>query len=191
MEGDLFARFPASGKFSVIYADPPWKYSAPPPRAGHAHAAKIYRCLSRKQLEMLPVASLAADDCVLLLWSTVTHLEQALHLMRHWGFDYRGIFINWVKLTKRGNPHSMPGPYSRCGSELLLLGMKGRARSVLRPKVKSKQQVLMAPVGKHSAKPALVRDRIDEIFAGQKIELFARDAPERKDWHYWGDQCQE
>lgn len=49
----------------------------------------------------------------------------------------------------------------------------------------------MEPIGKHSAKPPVVRDKIVELLGADKhslsrIELFARDTAEG--WDCWGNE---
>ena len=45
-------------------------------------------------------------------------------------------------------------------------------------------QVVMTPVGEHSAKPDEVRQRIERLVVGSYLELFAR--TERPGWVSWG-----
>jgi MT-A70 protein len=47
-------------------------------------------------------------------------------------------------------------------------------------------QVIMAPVGEHSAKPGEVHDRIERLVAGPYLELFARQ--EHLGWVTWGNE---
>lgn len=186
-ETPLFVDFP-EGTYSVIYLDPPWKYKTSPPCAQSAAASKMYPCLSHSELETLPVESIAAEDSALLVWATSTHLEQAINLMKHWGFEYKSVFFNWVKTTSKGNLRTMAGYYTRCGSELLLLGTRGKISKVRNFRNIPPSQILMEPVGRHSAKPLVVRDLIDGIFIGDKIELFARSSEKRKGWDFWGNE---
>ena len=53
-------------KYEMIYADPPWRY-----RSGKVQGAAInhYATMSDEELYQLPVAEIAADNCVLLLWA--------------------------------------------------------------------------------------------------------------------------
>ena len=47
----------------------------------------------------------------------------------------------------------------------------------------------MEPIGEHSAKPPIVRDKIVELMGGErksKIELFARQTVEG--WDCWGNE---
>ena len=60
----------------------------------------------------------AAKDCVLFLWATVPMLDQAIDIMRAWGFAY-GSLIVWVK-DRTGT-----GYWTLNCAELLLIGTRG------------------------------------------------------------------
>ena len=45
--------------------------------------------MSIDELCALPVAELAANDCVLFLWATFPQLPEALQLIKAWGFRYK------------------------------------------------------------------------------------------------------
>jgi N6-adenosine-specific RNA methylase IME4 len=48
-------------------------------------------------------------------------------------------------------------------------------------------QLIFEPVGRHSAKPAVVRDRICELLGNRpRIELFAREST--PGWDVWGNE---
>ena len=53
---------------------------------------------------------------------------------------------------------------------------------------KSVKQIVMAPRGRHSAKPAEVRDRIVSLMGEdtERIELFARNYADG--WDCWGNE---
>ncbi len=106
-------------------------------------------------------------------------------LIEAWGFEYATVAFVWDQ--KRTNP----GYYTLSQAEFCVVAKRGRipqprgARNV-------RQWVDFPDViteirGKHSAKPAVVRARIAEMFPTQrKIELFAR---ERVDgWDGWGKE---
>ena len=81
------AKAPAwpSGKYRVIYADPPWQYSntmAPE----FVEQADHYPTMTPAEISALPVEALAEDNAVLFLWATSPILREALDVMRVWGF---------------------------------------------------------------------------------------------------------
>jgi len=76
------------------------------------------------------------------------------------------------------------------GSEIVLLGTKGKMTQHL--KSRKVRQLQEAPRERtiHSRKPQLIRDRIVEMFGNElpKIELFAREVPEG--WDVWGNEVE-
>ena len=60
-------------KYSVIYSDPPWLFSA----GGNRNATRYYDCMKIEDIAALPVQDWAADDCALFMWVTFPKLHQA------------------------------------------------------------------------------------------------------------------
>jgi 5-methylcytosine-specific restriction endonuclease McrA len=59
-----------SGGFDLICADPPWSFENWS-KAGEVKNAKAqYDCTPLEWIKSLPVAALAANDCLLWLWAT-------------------------------------------------------------------------------------------------------------------------
>jgi N6-adenosine-specific RNA methylase IME4 len=74
------------------------------------------------------------------------------------------------------------GNYTRANAELCLLATKGHPKRI----AADVNQVIMAPVGAHSAKPEEVRKRIERLYRGPYLELYARrDVP---GWTTWGNE---
>ena len=164
----------ATGTFSVVYADPPWRYEhAEPTRA----IENNYPTMSLDEIKALDVP--AADDAVLFLWATSPLLDQSLEVMRAWGFEYRTCMV-WVK-DRIGM-----GYYARQRHELLLIGRKGSLR-VPDPEDRP-DSVVMAARGQHSAKPDAFYTLIERMYPGERyVELFARRPRDR--WAAWGNQA--
>ena len=76
------------GQYSVIYADPPWRYAQ---KGLQGAAEKHYPTMGIDELCTLPVADLAAPDSVLFLWATFPQLAEALRLIKAWGFTYKSV----------------------------------------------------------------------------------------------------
>ena len=90
----------------------------------------------------------------------------------------------WVKQKPGGNGlrHSGNGYWTIANSEACLIATKG---SPLRL-ANDVHQVVMAPVREHSGKPEEVRQRIERLFPGPYLELYARKpAP---GWTCWGNE---
>jgi N6-adenosine-specific RNA methylase IME4 len=162
-----------SGKFPVLYADPPWSYRNARSRGA---ACGHYPTMETEAIASLPVDGVSATNAVLFLWATNPNLEEALLVMRAWGFAYKTNFV-WTK------HHFGTGFYCRGQHELLLLGVKGA--QMCPPKAQRPSSWINAKRGKHSEKPAAVYDLIETMYPTlPKLELFAR--KRRQGWTAWG-----
>ena len=171
------------GKYSVIYADPPWRYDD----GGNPHGGVDgqYPTMDLDEIKELPINKISADPGILLLWATFPKLPEAFEVIRAWGFTYRTLGFSWIKTNADGTPFFGAGYYSRSNCEVCLLSVKGDAHSLV--KSNSVSSVVMSPRKNHSHKPDVVRDRIVELFGDvPRIELFSRDTI--PGWNCWGDQ---
>jgi N6-adenosine-specific RNA methylase IME4 len=171
--------------YSVIYADPPWAWSKTPliDRGSARAVEKEYPTMQPDEIMALPVVSIAEPRSVLFLWATSPKMPLAFEVMKAWGFEFKSIAFVWVKKNKIADSNFVGmGFYTRQNAEFVLLGTRG---SPSLPRMdKGVQQIIEAPVSRHSEKPEEVRRRIDRLFKGGRIELFARcGAPS---WDAWG-----
>lgn len=180
------------GKFSVIYADPPWSYTDKSTSGGHwAGAENHYGTLSIDdicafQIQNRPVVDWAADDALLFLWVTFPLLYEALPVFEAWGFQYKTCAFTWVKTDANGGTYMGLGNYTRGNAELCLLGRRGKG---IRRQSAAIKQVIMAPRLDHSRKPAAAREGIDALVGDvAKLELFGRE--QMPGWTVVGNQVQ-
>ena len=173
-------------KYQIIYADPCWDYKGQKQHNGKGGqetggAVKHYPTMTLKELKLLNVQELADDDCLLFMWSSSPHLDQAIELMKAWGFDYKTIAFVWNKM--RVNPSF----YTMSQIEICIVGKKGR---IPKPRgARNIRQYVEHQREKHSKKPDSVRLRIEEMFPSQKkIELFARE--KAQGWDAWGNEIE-
>jgi N6-adenosine-specific RNA methylase IME4 len=162
----------------VILADPPWRFEPYSRDTGMDRAAdNHYPTMTLDEICAVAVAgTIAADDCVLFLWTTLPMQRLAHTVMEAWGFDYRTGFV-WVK-DRIGT-----GYWNRSRHEVLLLGVRGHP--VAPAPGTQPDSVIERPVGAHSAKPAVVHELVEAMFpSAAKIELFARRP--RAGWDAWG-----
>ena len=171
-------------KYNIIYADPPWRYSD---GGCNGAAENHYSTMSIADICTLPVKDIAADDCVLFLWTTYPMLLEAMELMTAWGFKYKSIAFQWLKLNKSGKGFYFGlGRWTRGNTEPCLIGVRGKPYKFVQSKAIS--QIVEYPVTRHSAKPPLVRDKIIELMGDMpRIELFARDGA--AGWDCWGNEA--
>jgi N6-adenosine-specific RNA methylase IME4/ParB-like chromosome segregation protein Spo0J len=186
---DIAAMVAAGRKFKVIYADPPWSFEVYSGKGKQRSAERHYDTSSLEAIKALPVAPLAADDCALFLWGVWPELPGALDVIRAWGFEYKTVAFVWVKMTNGEGVepdgkglHWGMGYWTRANTEFCLLATKGAPLRL----AADVHQVVLAPVGEHSAKPEEVRMRIERLLAGPYLELFAREP--HPYWCVWGDE---
>lgn len=140
-------------------------------------AIRHYPTVKLADLKRLGVPGIAAADCLLFMWTTNPHLDQAVELGKAWGFSWATVAFVWDK--QRVNP----GFYTLSQCELCLVFKRGRIPT---PRgARNIRQMVRSKRGAHSQKPDEVRRRIEAMFPAQtKIELFAREKAEG--WASWG-----
>ena len=111
-----------TGTYEIIYADPPWRYSA---KKVQGAAENHYPTMSIDELCALPVAELAAKDSALFMWATFPQLPEALRLIRAWGFTYKSVAFVWLKKNKKADSWFYGlGFWTRANAEVCLLATK-------------------------------------------------------------------
>ncbi len=174
-----------TGKYRVIYADPPWKYGdalmISKDGIGESYGPAIahYPAMSIAELCALPIKDIAEPDAVLFMWVTSPLLEEAFPVIAAWGFKYKASFV-WDKIK-----HNM-GHYNSVRHEFLLVCTRGSCQPDERQLFDSVQSIERT---EHSTKPEEFRTIIDTIYPhGERIELFARRAA--VGWQTWGNEVE-
>jgi len=173
-------------KYSLIYADPPWSFDNKKTGGSmKSGASQKYDVMTMDKLKRLDVESIAADDCVLVMWWVGSMPKEALDLVEAWGFTLKTMtgFV-WRKLTTKGNPDFGMGHWTRAGSECALIATRGRPKRVS-ASVRSVHEINKS---KHSAKPNEFRDLLVELCGDvPRVELFSRG--NYGGWDVFGNQC--
>lgn len=198
---DYFKDLP-KGHFKAILADPPWAfqawysggwrtrpdgtryYSSASPRSAR------YDTMHVDDICAMPVADLAADDCVLFLWGCWPMLKEAIAVVDAWGFKHKSCAFVWMKANTQqidlfrddADPDMLMGYWTRANSEFCLLGTRGKPKR----QAADVRQGIIEPRREHSRKPDCVHERIERLVAGPYLELFARQ--KRPNWTVWGNQ---
>ncbi len=182
---------PQAGRYQAILADPPWKYAMwEGSDAANGVATAHYQTAAVGDLGLLPVADLAAKNCVLFIWITWPLLPDCLDLISRWGFTYKTCAFSWMKadasqldmLRDDMTAYMGLGMWTRANSEVCLLATRGKPKR-LNADVR---QGIIAPRREHSRKPDGVHERIERLVAGPYVELFARQ--QRPGWDCWGNE---
>lgn len=172
----------APGAYSLIMADPPWSFRTYSPKGWGKSAQKHYAVMTMVDIAALPVASLAAPDCLVWLWGTAPMLDQQIDILKGWGARYISHGV-WCKTTGSGGLAFGTGYSFRNAHENIILGAFGR------PKIASRsvRSVLMAPVREHSRKPDVAYVAARQMMPhGRAIDLFSRET--RDGWDAWGGE---
>lgn len=185
---------------SLIVADCPWKFGDKLPGTKRG-AERNYRVLTVDELcayeipmgdTLWSVANCPGimPSAILCFWRVASMQEEALRVMRAWGFTCKSEIV-WRKRTKNGKRHFGMGRYVRMEHEVCLIGARGAALSLVQRK--NVRSTFAAPMpldaeGRviHSAKPDRFFQIVERLFAGPRLELFAR--KRREGWIQYGDQ---
>ena len=169
--------------FQCIVADPPWEYpegfatSSHNRRTGWIGPQKTkplpYPSMTLDEIKALPVASLAAKDCRLWMWTTNKYLPDAFGVLDAWGFRYCQTLV-WHK----SDCSPLSGSVAPTSAEFLIVGVRGKPALEKRL---SAAVVKLPQSKKHSRKPKEWRWLIEQASPGPRLEMFARQkAP---GWH--------
>ena len=175
-----------SKKYNIIYADPPWSYQNGGVPQGGVNAQ--YKTMKLQDIKDLPIDEISEDISVLFMWATFPQLQEALEVIKAWGFTYKTLGFSWIKTNKNnGEPFFGIGYYAKSNCEVCLMATKGKAHSLVKSnKVSS---VLIHKRTKHSKKPDIVAEKIVELFGDiPRIELFARD--KKEGWDVFGNEVE-
>ena len=159
-------------KYTVVYADPPWYYRDKA-QAGKRGVEFKYPVMRIKDIKDLPVKDIVKDNSILFLWVTFPQLQNGLDVIDSWGFKYKTLGFNWIKMNKKSwTPFWGMGSYTRSNPEVCLIGTKGKTKNLI--KRHNIHSVIQWPISTHSKKPDIVREKI-ELLCGdvKRIELFA------------------
>ncbi len=166
------------GPFSLIYADPPWRWEhfgqdeSVNEKGASRTPEQHYKTLTDEEIMAfkvrgMRVADIAHEDAALLLWCTSSNVHRALEIMKWWEFEFKASAV-WVK-DKGGM-----GLIFRNWHEILLYGTRGKMPG---PQYQP-PSVFKYPRGKHSAKPPEIRKEIEKMYPdfdkATRLELFAR-----------------
>ena len=171
-------------KYSIIYADPPWRYKVYSEKGLGRSAEKHYPTMKLEKIQALPVARYADDNCVLFMWTTIPFLHECFSVMKAWGFSYKTVAFVWIKQNRKSDGLFWGmGHWTRSNAELCMLATKGFPKRVSA----SVHQVIISHIENHSKKPEEARRRIVKLIGDlPRIELFARQRV--PGWDVWGNE---
>lgn len=188
-------------RYEFITADPPWSFKTYSDKGKDKSPEKHYATMTLDDIAALDIQQIATKDCILGLWATWPLLPEAIEVGRAWGFTYKTALFVWVKQTVNGELFMGLGYTTRANSEPCLLFTRGNPGKYVqdkgvhqiietsdRPTLPGFDDVIYAPVGRHSAKPEAFYRRVDRLFYSSvnKIEVFGR--CRRAGWSVLGNE---
>ena len=168
-------------RYSIYYADPPWKYEVWSEETGMDRSAENhYPTMEVEEIVALFHRLGIADPeypAIMFLWCTNAGLrKQGIRVLEECGFDYVHHWV-WDKVHQ-GNGH-----WGFDCHECLLIGRRGDVVPPL--KGSQPRTIYQEAKGRHSAKPAYFAETIERIWPDlPKLELFCRSP--RPGWDAWG-----
>lgn len=182
--------------FAVITADPPWGFNDRLDSTGKTRgAANHYSTLTVAELCAFPLPPLA-KDAHLFLWRVSSMQQEALDVVRAWGFVVKSEIV-WLKRTKYGKRHFGMGRHVRLEHEVALICTRGDGAGIKHRGVRSTFTTELyldddgggsfeAAIGRHSEKPEEFFRIVEDLTPGPYVELFAR--KRRPGWTCLGNE---
>lgn len=173
----------AAGPYSVVLADPPWRFRKWSDTNDAKSARRHYDLMTLDEICALPVRDIVADNAALFIWATWPTIFQTQQVIEAWGFKYSGLAWEWIKQNPKTGKYSFGTGYgTRKNLEPCLLARRGQ------PKLKSKsvRDFMFAARREHSRKPDAQYERIEQMYDGRYMEIFARQV--WPGWSQYGDQ---
>jgi N6-adenosine-specific RNA methylase IME4 len=167
--------------YKVVYADPPWNFKTYSAKGEGRSAKRHYPTLDIE--EICRLGAVTAPDCTLFMWTTWPHLEHALFVGKQWGFTYKGLGFDWMKTNQDGSLYMGMGYVTRQNPEPCLRFTKGNPGL---PKARNVMAAILEARREHSRKPDCVYERIETLYDGPYLELFAR--TKREGWDQFGNE---
>jgi len=161
-----------TGDFDVVVVDPPWKVNFDyKPDHYMGRVANPYPEMTVEQIKNIELP--VKEDSILWLWTTHSQIWGAIEILKHWGYEYKGI-LTW-------NKESMGiGKWLRKQCEFCLLGIKGHpiwtATDV--------RDIITEQKTSHSTKPESFYKIVEDNCVGRKLDYFAR--KKREGWEVYG-----
>jgi N6-adenosine-specific RNA methylase IME4 len=185
---DLQALIASGFRAGVIAIDPPWPFEGFSERANRM-VTDHYETMSLDEIKALPIRQLAAKNSAIFCWLIWPFMPIWPEVLEAWGVTFSGLAFDWVKLNPKGKGlHWGQGYATHANSEPCVLAKIGKplrldagVHSVIMD-----DSVIMAPVGAHSEKPDEAYARMQRLYGGPYLELFARKP--RPGWMTWGNE---
>lgn len=165
--------------YRVLVADPPWPFRDSLPGRSRG-AGKNYNLLTLEEIQKFKLPTMKFNSW-LFLWRVSSMQEEALKVVRTWGFTPKAELV-WNKLTSKGLNWFGMGHYLRASHESCIVAIRGRVV----PRVRNIRSTFADTSLGHSRKPEMFYNIVEKLSDGPYCELFAR--RKREGWDCFGDE---
>lgn len=173
----------AAMKYGVILIDPPYDHVTWSDKGQGRSPSQHYDTMSIDEICALPVEKYAADDCALFLWIRWPQIFDAERFIEAWGFKYSGLAWEWIKRNDITGKFAFgTGHGTRKNLEPCLLARRGSPKRL----DARCRDFIVSPRREHSRKPDVQYERIERMFRGPYLEMFARQ--QWPGWDSWGNE---
>ncbi len=179
--------FNTDKKYSIIYADPPWKQSKGGKKSVRKNSSGKpldYQTISLEEIKshLQQATSLTTENSILFLWTIDKYLFEAQKIAEDLGYKLHARMI-WNKVT------GIPAAFTiRYGHEYLLYMYKGKLLPVAKEERGKIHSVFTERVTRHSQKPQIAYEIIERLYPHRcRLEMYARNY--RENWDCWGNEC--
>ena len=181
-EGSPFASLPG-GYFGSILIDPPFDFATRSEKGQGKSPSMHYPCMPVDEIAALPVEELGASDSALFAWIPCPHTCVIQRLMAAWGYEFSGLAWSWFKYNRKTDKFAFgTGFTTRKNVELCWLGLRGSPERLRN----TERDFIISPRRTHSRKPDEQYAKVERLYPGPYLELFARQR--WPSWTSWGDQ---
>lgn len=189
-----FAKLPHYGGYGIGYIDPPWPFRTRSEKGKGRSPEKHYPVMTINQIKELPIRSLIGKDGVIAMWvpSPLVAIGTHVEVFHAWNARPSSLGWCWAKtkrnegdalfLSGKNSFHMGLGYSTRKNVELCFIGIIGKPPRLAR----NVRELIISPVREHSRKPDIVRDELQRLYPGPRVEIFARER--FAGWDAWGNE---
>lgn len=162
--------------YQTVVADPPWPSMHQRSTYHRGKPERHYPTMPVDEIAALPVTEWAAPDAHLWLWGVNRLMEDAYRVVRAWGFTPMSL-LTWCK------PGPGMGYYLRSNTEHCIFATRGEP---MVPESAVTSTWFQSPRRRHSEKPGVFYDVVEQVSPAPRLEMFSRAA--RLGWDVWGNE---
>lgn len=201
-----FAAIRPAGGFRVVSVDFPWRWENYSEKGNAKSATAQSDTMTIEEIKQTPIDLLVAKDAVMFMWVTWPLMPYWNEVITALGFEFAGLAWEWIKYNSATDKYAFGGGYgTRKNLEPCIVCTRGKPK--MRPNVglpllgidkhdgvHSVRDFIQAmpldcirsPLDGHSRKPDEQYKRMETMFEGPYVELFARQRYPR--WTAWGNE---